>query len=115
MDRRGGVRAGESATIQFPVISCDNGEVIFRYLRFWIEAGHDKAGRPLTAAQAAALNLLDEILNRCDLRVEFDLRKGDMYFINNRWILHNRTAFEDHPAAERRRHLIRLWLLAHRQ
>ena len=30
--------------------------------------------------------------------------------INNRWILHNRTAFEDHPEPERRRHLVRLWL-----
>ena len=39
-----------------------------------------------------------------------DLKPGDMYFINNRWILHNRTAFVDHPELERRRHLVRLWL-----
>jgi hypothetical protein len=35
-----------------------------------------------------------------------------MFFINNRWILHNRTAFEDDPAPERRRHYVRLWLTA---
>jgi hypothetical protein len=33
-----------------------------------------------------------------------------MYFINNRWILHNRTAFIDHSELEQRRHLVRLWL-----
>jgi len=59
-----------------------------------------------------ALDVLDELLSRRDLRVEFDLKPGDMYFINNRWVLHNRTAFEDHPEPERRRHLVRLWLQA---
>jgi hypothetical protein len=112
IDRRGGVREGESATIQFPVIGGDDGELVFRYLRYWIEAGHDKAGQPLASAQAAALNVLDDVLKRPDLRVEFDLQPGDMYFINNRWILHNRTAFDDYPEPRRRRHLVRLWLQA---
>jgi alpha-ketoglutarate-dependent taurine dioxygenase len=112
VDRRGGVRAGESPTIQFPVIASNQTELVFRYLRYWIEVGHEKAGQPLTEDQVAALNVLDEVLNRRDLRAEFDLRPGDMYFINNRWILHNRTAFEDYTEPERRRHLVRLWLQA---
>jgi alpha-ketoglutarate-dependent taurine dioxygenase len=112
IDRRGGVREGETATIQFPVIQSERGELLFRYLRYWIEVGHEKAAQPLTTEQVTALNVLDEFLNRRDLRVEFDLKPGDMYFINNRWILHNRTAFEDHPEPERRRHLVRLWLQA---
>jgi hypothetical protein len=36
-----------------------------------------------------------------------------MLFVNNRWLLHNRTAFADHPEPERRRHLVRLWLRRH--
>src|SRR5262245_5741812 len=110
VDRRGGIREGETPTIQFPVIQQNGRELLFRYLRYWIEAGHDKAGQPLSAAQRTALDTLDEFLRRPDLRVEFDLKPGDMYFINNRWILHNRTAFEDYPELERRRHLVRLWL-----
>ena len=35
---------------------------------------------------------------------------GDMQFLNNHWILHSRTAFEDFAEPERRRHLFRLWL-----
>ena len=54
--------------------------------------------------------MLDDVLKRPDLQVEFGLEPGQMYFINNRWILHNRTAFVDHPELEQRRHLVRLWL-----
>jgi alpha-ketoglutarate-dependent taurine dioxygenase len=112
VDRRGGVRDGETATVQFPIIRSSGQDLLFRYLRYWIEAGHTKAGRPLTSAQRAALDVLDQVLGQREMRVEFDLQPGQMYFINNRWILHNRTAFEDYPEPERRRHLVRLWLQA---
>jgi alpha-ketoglutarate-dependent taurine dioxygenase len=83
---------------------------VYRYLRYWIEAGQEKAGRPLTAEQRRALDVLDEVLRDRDLRAEFALKPGDMFFVNNRWILHNRTAFEDDPDPDRRRYLVRLWL-----
>ncbi len=110
VDRRGGVREGEAPTVLQPAIQRTGPEPLFRYLRYWIEAGHGKAGVPLTPAQRAALDRLDEVLNRPALRAEFALEPGQVYFLNNRWILHNRTAFEDDPEPERRRHLVRLWL-----
>jgi alpha-ketoglutarate-dependent taurine dioxygenase len=110
VDRRGGVREGESPTVRRPIVAWDGPELILRYLRYWIEAGHEKVGQPLTADERRALDVLDSVLSRPDLRVEFALEPGQMYFINNRWILHNRTAFVDHPELERRRHLVRLWL-----
>jgi alpha-ketoglutarate-dependent taurine dioxygenase len=112
VDRRGGVRTGEEPTVQRPVIEARAGKLLFRYLRYWIEVGHDKASVPLTRQQVAALDTLDAVLRRPELRVDFELRPGDMYFLNNRWLLHNRTAFDDHPEPERRRHLVRLWLRA---
>lgn len=111
VDRRGGSRAGESPTVLRPVIDWDDdGGLVLRYLRYWIEEGHRKANQPLTAAQIRALDLLDQVAGLPELRVDFMLQPGQMYFINNRWILHNRTAFEDYPEIERRRHLVRLWL-----
>jgi alpha-ketoglutarate-dependent taurine dioxygenase len=110
VDRRGGLRDGDAPTIQVPIMQWDGRGLLVRYLRYWIEAGHEKTGVPLTLAQRTALDVLDDVLKRCDLRVEFDLKPGQMYFINNRWTLHNRTAFEDYPELERRRHLVRLWL-----
>jgi len=110
IDRRGGVRPGDAPTVQYPVLSRDERGLTYRYLRYWIEAGYEKIGRPLNEAQRQALDALDAVANDPALRVEFALEPGDMFFINNRWILHNRTAFVDHDEPERRRHLVRLWL-----
>jgi alpha-ketoglutarate-dependent taurine dioxygenase len=110
VDRRGGLRPGDEPTARFPVFGGDEVELLIRYLRYWIEVGHEKVGAPLTAQQLSALDALDRVAGDPGLRVEFDLRPGEMLFVNNRWILHNRTAFEDHPEPERRRHYVRLWL-----
>ncbi len=112
IDRRGGLRPGEAPTVQYPVLSRDGRGLTFRYLRYWIESGQEKAGEPLSAARRRALDVLDAVLNEPALRVEFALEPGDLFFVNNRWILHNRTSFEDHPEPEQRRHLVRLWLCA---
>jgi Taurine catabolism dioxygenase TauD, TfdA family len=110
VDRRGGVRPGEAPTALVPILNGDGPGLVIRYLRYWIEAGHDKANMPLTAEQLNAMNVLDRLADQRDLRVEFSLRPGEMLFINNRWILHNRTAFEDFPETERKRHYVRLWV-----
>jgi alpha-ketoglutarate-dependent taurine dioxygenase len=112
VDRRGGARPGEEPTARFPVFGDHPRGLLIRYLRYWIEVGHEKAGVPLTAGQLAALDALDRVAGDPRLRAEFALRPGDMVFVNNRWVLHNRTAYEDHPEPDRRRHLLRLWLAA---
>jgi alpha-ketoglutarate-dependent taurine dioxygenase len=112
IDRRGGVRPGEAPTIRQPILHWDGAGLTYRYLRYWIETGQEKAGEPLTPAQREALDVLDGVLTDPALRVEFNLRPGDQFFINNRWIFHNRTGFEDHPEPARRRHYVRLWLRA---
>src|SRR5215207_3228623 len=38
------------------------------------------------------------------------LRPGDIQLVHNHTILHDRTAFEDYPEPERKRHLLRLWV-----
>jgi alpha-ketoglutarate-dependent taurine dioxygenase len=110
VDRRGGVRPGEGPTALFPIFGGDDRELVLRYLRYWIEVGQEKVGAPLTAEQVRALDTLDRVANEQRLRVEFMLHPGDMFFINNRWILHNRTAFDDFDEPERKRHYVRLWL-----
>jgi alpha-ketoglutarate-dependent taurine dioxygenase len=112
IDRRGGVRPGEPPTAQVPIMHWDGRELTCCYLRYWIEVGHEKAGQPLTPIQVKALDVLDGVLRDRDLQVEFGLKPGDMFYINNRWILHNRSAFEDHAEPERKRHYVRLWLKA---
>lgn len=109
-DRRGQFRAGESSTSQFPIFQWSMGELTVRYLHYYIQVGHERAGKTLNSDQQKALEVVEELLQRPNFRVEFNLQPGQMLFTNNRWILHNRTAFEDYPDPENRRHYVRLWL-----
>ena len=38
------------------------------------------------------------------------LQKGDLQFVYNQALLHDRTSFVDWPESVNRRHLLRLWL-----
>ena len=109
-DRRGQFKAGESPTSQFPIFQWSRGELTLRYLHYYIQVGHEHVGKRLTTDQKKALEVVEELLCRTDFRVEFNLQPGQVLFTNNRWILHNRTAFEDYPDPEHRRHYVRLWL-----
>jgi hypothetical protein len=40
-----------------------------------------------------------------------DFRVGDIQFLSNRTILHSRTDYVDAAEPERKRHLLRLWLM----
>jgi hypothetical protein len=42
VDCRGGTRPGEPPTVQYPVIEVGPRGPVFRYLRYWIKAGHQK-------------------------------------------------------------------------
>ena len=39
-----------------------------------------------------------------------ELKPGDMQFVHNHTLFHDRTAYEDWAEPERKRHLLRLWL-----
>jgi hypothetical protein len=110
VERRGGVRAGEGPTIPVPIFAWDGADLTVRYLRYWIQSGHEKIGQPLTSVQMNALDVLDGVLAQRELAAEFMLEPGQMFFINTRSMFHNRTAFDDWPQVERRRHYLRLWL-----
>jgi len=110
VDRRGGLRPGEEPTARVPVFDGQANDLLVRYLRYWIQVGHEKADTPLTPEQISALDTLDTVAADPRLRVEFMLQPGEMLFENNRWLMHNRTAFEDFLEPDRKRHYVRLWL-----
>jgi hypothetical protein len=95
---------------RFPVFAqCDGpGGILFRYMRYWIGTGHDKAGLPLDSYEQHAFDVLDELLNHPEHVVKFRLEKGDMLWVNNRVMAHNRTAFHDEQG--NRRCMQRMWL-----
>ncbi len=108
-DRHAELRPGEPATLFAPVFTYD-GRLRVRYFRFYIPKGHDFAGDPLSPSDVEALDALEEVMSREEMQVRFSMDRGDIQLISNTFVLHSRTAFEDHPDPARRRHLLRLWL-----
>jgi hypothetical protein len=110
-DRRGEVPEGGKPYFSIPVFSWHEGLLSVIYQRQYIESARRFPGvAPLTPLQIEALDLFDELANDPDLNLMMELQPGDMQFLHNHTILHDRTAFEDFPERERKRHLLRLWL-----
>ncbi len=80
----------------------------FRYMRYWIEKGAERAGAPLQPRQIEALNRLDEELGSPENQVTLSLDRGDILFVNNRTLAHGRTGYSDRPG--NRRQLQRIWV-----
>jgi len=62
----------------------------------------------LTPAQQEAIDSFMATAREVSMAIDFE--PGDISFIMNHVILHARTAYEDWPEPERKRHLLRLWL-----
>jgi len=110
-DRRGEVPEGSKPYFNIPVFNYHNGLVSAIYQRQYIESARRFPDvPPLTPQQVEALDLFDELANDAKLHLMMELESGDIQFVHNHTILHDRTAFEDFPQPERKRHLLRLWL-----
>ena len=112
-DRRGEVPEGKKPFFEIPVYNDHAGYLSVLYSRPYITSGQRFAeARRLSPEDIEALDMFDALANDPELRLDMELRPGDMQFLHNHTILHDRTAFEDWPEPERKRHLLRLWLAA---
>ena len=111
-DRRDEVPVGAEPWYAVPVFNpMPDGSLATTYVRSAIRKAQRFPEVPrLTAEMEAACDLLDNLAESPAIHLDMEFRPGDMQFLNNHWILHSRTAFEDFPEPERRRHLFRLWL-----
>ena len=100
----------EDATRFEPIFQFVNNELKFKYQRELIFTGHEKAKQPLTQIQIQAIEFLEEILSNSDQVVTYTLKSGDMMFSNNRWLIHDRTLFEDFEDKKLKRLLLRTWI-----
>lgn len=108
-DRRGEVPPGADPFFLIPVLNWYDDALTVIYQRQYIEsASRFEAAPRLTGRQRAALDLFDEIANDPSMHLTMRLRPGDIQFVHNHSLLHDRTGFVDDPAAPR--HLLRLWL-----
>jgi hypothetical protein len=108
-DRHAEHQPGEPTSFAGPLFEYD-GTLRARIALGEIYGGYALRGEAIDAAGAAALDAVQAVFSRPDLRAELDFLPGQIQYVNNRLTGHARTEFEDHPEPERKRHLVRLWL-----
>ena len=109
-DRRGEIPDGMKPYFEIPVFTWYRGYLNIMYQRQYIDSAQRFADvRQMTPNHVKALDLFDELANDPDLNLSMMLEPGDIQFVHNHTLLHDRTGFEDWPEPERKRHLLRLW------
>jgi alpha-ketoglutarate-dependent taurine dioxygenase len=112
-DRRGEVPEGRRPWFETPVYNEHQGLLSAIYAPHYVRSSQRFPEAPrLSAEDIAALDCFDRLAEDAALRLDMEFRPGDMQFVHNHTVLHDRTAFEDWPEPERKRHLLRLWLAA---
>jgi hypothetical protein len=110
-DRRGEVPEGRKPYFSIPVFNWYENRLSAIYHRSYIESARRFADvPPLTQQQIDALDLFDALANDPAICFQMEFQTGDIQLVHNHTLLHDRTAFEDWPESERKRHLLRLWL-----
>lgn len=94
-----------------PVFSSAKGFFNVIYLRGYVDMAVEEGHYLLTPLQLEALDYFDSVANRSDVRLNFKMEAGEATFTNNCLLLHTRTAFEDSEEEQRKRLLLRLWLM----
>ena len=112
LDWRGEEPQDEKPWYSCPMFKCAGGKVTSRitsraYFNAVTRFGNELA---LTDIQREALDFVQDVANRPELRLPMHFAEGDMQFINNHAILHAREAYEDFDDPEMKRHLLRMWI-----
>ena len=106
----GASRSTHETTPPIPVFSYYNGKLSCCLNSKSSRTARELQGEPLKAFEDEAIKCVEDLANDPEFYTTMDFRPGDMQFLNNYVILHNRTAFQDGRESGQRRLLLRLWL-----
>ena len=112
LDWRGEEPAGEQPWYRCPMFSYFDGKLTSRITSRTFFESVTRFGDELALSdiQREALDVVQEISERPELRLAMDFREGDMQFLNNHAILHARDEYEDYDDPALKRHLLRMWI-----
>ena len=100
-------------TVIVPVFSpMPDGGLVATYVRSaMLKAQRFPEVPRLTPQLIAACDAMDALANDPAIHLDMDFQPGDMQFLNNHAILHARDRYEDFEEPDRKRHMLRLWLI----
>ena len=98
---------------KYPIFTMADGYLSVSYLRAHIDMAFGGLDRDMSDAERHALDTFEALSKDPRFCLRFNMEPGDIFFMNNYVLLHDRTAFEDHEDPAKRRLLFRLWLDAY--
>jgi len=108
--KHGEIAEGEDPYYKLPIFSFHNGYFSARGTGAHALKAFDLPDVPsATDKQLEAFEYFQKIANECAFVTTF--QKGDIQVLLNHVAVHTRKAFNDWPEAERKRHLMRLWIV----
>lgn len=110
-DRREEIPPNQGPWYVIPVFNPYHGRLFTTYVRSTVRKAQRFSELPRISPQLEeAMDLLDSLANDPAYNLQMDFQPGDIQFVCNHFVLHSRTAFDDHPDRDLRRHLLRLHL-----
>jgi hypothetical protein len=108
--RQGEIPEGETLPYsRIPAFSVEDGYFTARGVGAPVMKGQALPGVPrLTPEQMEAIKMYRALALEFSLDIDFEI--GDISYVQNYVNQHARSEFEDWPEADRKRHLLRLWL-----
>lgn len=96
---------------RIPVFNFVAGEPDCFFLPAAIRGPNGEPRDALPAVEREAIDYLQAVAERPEMKIDMVIEPATAQFINNRVILHARADYRDWPEPERKRHLLRLWLM----
>ena len=113
IDHRGEEFDGEDPFYIAPVFALHHGHFYSRFGQRYVETAQRFPQIPrLTPEQTEGMALFSKLALSDEFRLDMVFQRGDIQLLNNHLIVHSRTDYDDWPEPERRRHLLRMILLA---
>jgi alpha-ketoglutarate-dependent taurine dioxygenase len=99
----------DAEPVRSPVFRADGDQVRVRYNEYFVQRGVERTGSELSVEQRDALATCADILATRALDLVLPLEAGDLLLVDNRVVMHNRTAYEDGDDVAHKRRLLRGW------
>ena len=108
-DRRNEIPEGKDPWFQLPVFNFFKDYLTVSWQGAYIRSAARFKELPQQSQNLKdGLDLFNKLANEMAYSMEF--KPGDVQILHNHVTVHSRTAYEDWPEPERKRHLLRLWL-----
>jgi alpha-ketoglutarate-dependent taurine dioxygenase len=109
-NRQGEHPTGDAPTHFYPIFSFDKGSVKGRYIKWLLYKGYELMNQTFDEVGQNALETMFDIMSDPENHISFELKEGQIQYVNNFAIAHSRTNYQDAGGSQDKRHLVRIFL-----